>query len=144
MNPLFFCDVCCVPVIYGDKVINNYFKCYTSYSWFKHTETLKHIKNKCMVANSDYVCPICQNHFSKGVLEIHLERNKDVLKFKAIDKNSTCNHFIVGKKRFSSWNHYQTYLSSKGKKCKDCGFPLVGVGLLACDCQYETDDSYYM
>ena len=119
---LFRCDYCNIEKFDSEtqEYINVPFQCTTLNHWKQHLSRPKHYinieKNKSLIDDLVVECKLCKGIFTKSQYEKHKERNLILFFTKdSIYKDCSCNHFVVGKKRFETLKELAEYQTIKQK-----------------------------
>ena len=119
---LFRCDYCNIEKFNSEtqEYINVAFQCSTLAHWKQHLSRPKHFinitKNKSLKEDLVVECKLCKGVFTKSQYEKHKERNLILFFSKdPIYKDCSCNHFVVGKKRFETLKELADYQEVKQK-----------------------------
>ena len=119
---LFRCHYCNIEKFNSEtqEYINVPFQCSTLAHWKQHLSRPKHYinieKNKSLIDDLVVECKLCKGIFTKSQYEKHKERNLILFFTKdSIYKDCSCNHFVVGKKRFETLKELSDYQTIKQK-----------------------------
>lgn len=121
---LYWCDVCykkgCTDD--GKEITKKFFGCYSSQSYAKHCETIKHKKLVKEIEEDpmSIECKECNKKFSQVGYAIHCNRNSDLWKWQkrghSVALKMRCNNFCVNTngiwKRYQSMEEYKKSLEA--------------------------------